>query len=397
MHNKKTAPMFSKSLTMQGHFKIQKSPITACLSLVLVCTNVLVGGTVARAGPPVTVSENTPPAKTTQATTPSAAVTPARAAALKAHAARLAKLRELRKQAVVCQKAKDIHGLLRVCNEVLAIEPDSYNWLFMRAGAYWYLRKRDLAIEDYSACIKQKPTAQLYEIRSGQYKLMNNSQAALNDIQEAIKLKPMARFVLKEAQLLLEVGDIDGGIAAAKRVPTLLETAPAGKRLTFEIESYKIMGLAYLQKNDPKSALAPLSKALDLTPGWTAASKKNDRATLLKLAKWNGDKILCRGEAYEKLGKLKEAISDYELTVAAYPKDFDYRRSLLRAYRKSGQYEKALALVNQLLLEDDAPDLYYKRAEIYKKLGKTAQAKTDLDRAGNIEYSLMGSHKKLAR
>ena len=47
-----------------------------------------------------------------------------------------------------------------------------------------------------------------------------------------------------------------------------------------------------------------------------------------------------------------------------------------------------------MLLEDDTPELYYKRAEIYKKLGKTAQAKIDLDRAANIEYSLMGTHKR---
>ncbi len=44
-----------------------------------------------------------------------------------------------------------------------------------------------------------------------------------------------------------------------------------------------------------------------------------------------------------------------------------FEEAYSRVYRKVGQDEKALALVTQLLQEDDSPDFYYKRAEIYKK------------------------------
>lgn len=56
--------------------------------------------------------------------------------------------------------------------------------------------------------------------------------------------------------------------------------------------------------------------------------------------------------------------------------------------------EKALALVNELLQLDDSPDLYYKRAEIYKKLGKDELAKVDFDRARKREDMFMGSRKE---
>lgn len=284
---------------MTGFFKMQKSRIKNCLVVVPFCANIIMGYTPALAEPAKEFSKY-----------------------------QREKLIKFGKEASHLQSRNDPRGVVRICNQALDIVPDNINWLMKRADAYWMLKKRGLAIEDCSACIKLKPTAELYEIRSTRYKVMNDPQAALNDIQEAIKLKPMAHYVLLKAQLFLEIGDSDSGIAEAKRVLTMLDAAPVDKRLVCEIEAYEAIGLAYLQKNDPKSALGALSKALDLTPGWTAASKKNDRAALLKVANWNTEKVLCRGEAYEKLGKLKEAISDYELAVAARPSNnFDYRKA----------------------------------------------------------------------
>ncbi len=151
-----------------------------------------------------------------------------------------------------------------------------------------------------------------------------------------------------------------------------------------------------MSKKDYKGALAALSKALDLLPGWIAANKKNDKPRMVEIAKSDGNRVLRRGEAFEKNRQAERGYFGLRTGSSGVPKELPFRRSLLRAYRKVGQDEKALALVTQLLQEDDAPDLFYKRAEIYKKLGKEAQANVDIARARKSENSLMGSDRKLA-
>lgn len=281
--------------------------------------------------------------------------------------------------------------MVATANELLALEPNNVEWLSQRGGAFWELKKRERAIADYTAGLKLHPTAELYETRAYSNQAVGDYTAALNDIREAIKIRPRTRFFLKESRLLMEHGELKAGLAAAKKGLTFLNAEAAADRANLEIACYDAIGLAYLSNNDPKGTLVSLSKALDLS-GWTAAKNKNDKAKMLEIAKFDGNRLLRRGEAYEKLGKLPEAISDYELVVSAYPKSFPFRRSLLRAYRKVGQYEKALALATQLLQEDDSPDLYYKRADIYKKLGKEEQANVDLARARQIETRLMGGN-----
>ena len=281
--------------------------------------------------------------------------------------------------------------MVATANALLELEPNNVEWLSQRGGALWGLNKKERAIADYNTCIKLHPTAELYETRAWFNQAVGEYTTALNDIREAIKLKPKTRFFLKESRLLMEHGELKAGLAAAKKGLSYLSSEPAAARAGHEIACYDAIGLAYLSNNQPKETLEALSKALDLS-GWTEARKKNDRAAMLTIAKSDGNRVLRRGEAYEKLGKLPEAISDYELAVSAYPKSFPFRRSLLRAYRKTNQDTKALVLVTQLLQEDDSPDLYYKRSEIYKKLGKEAQANVDLARARQIESKLMGGN-----
>ncbi len=301
------------------------------------------------------------------------------------------KLQKLVAEGVACRKKQDHRRVVRIASEILELSPSNFVWLSYRAYAYRCLEKRSLAIADYSACLLLRPSAELYFGRAFVYRAMEDPVAALKDIREAIKLKPMTRYYSREAKYLMELGEDEAALSAVKRGLMIVAEEPERGRNYYEIECYETMGMVYLQKKDAKNALQAFSKALDLTQGWREASRTNDKASLIQLAKDYGFRLLWRGEAYEKTGKLKEAIADYELAVQANPKNFAYRRSLLRTYRKAGQNEKALSLVTELLQEDDSPDLYYKRADLYKKLGKESLAKKDLARARKSEHGLMGN------
>ncbi len=370
---------------MQNFNYFDKRSIAAYLSALAVCVN-SIGCGVALAAPSdiraaKASSNNGPEVKTLSA---------------QFEEMRREKVKKLGLQGAAFSMKQNWRGVVATANQILELEPNNVTWLSMRGSAYWEMHRREPAMADYATCLRLHPTAELYETRACYYQALGEYTAGLNDIREAIKRKPKVRFFLKEARLLMEHGDYEGAIAETKKALTYLNTEPAKDRLELETLSYDTLGLAYLSKKDNKGALEALTKALDLIPGWIAASKKNDKTRMVEIAKSDGNRVLRRGEAFEKTGKLKEAISDYELAVAAYPKSFPFRRSLLRAYRKVGQDEKALTLVTQLLQEDDAPDLFYKRAEIYKKMGKEAQANVDFARARKSEYSLMGSDKKLA-
>lgn len=370
---------------MQNFNYFDKRSTAAYCSALAVCVS-LIGCGVVLAAPSDTGASNTSRNKGAEVKTLSAQF----------EEMRREKVKKLGLQGVALANKKNWRGVIATANQVLELEPNNVTWLSMRGSAYWELHRREPAMADYATCLRLHPTAELYETRAWYYQAMGEYTAGLNDIREAIRRKPKVRFFLKEARLLMEHGDYEGAISETKKALTFLKTEPVKTRLELETLCYDTLGLAYLSKKDNRAALEALSKALELIPGWTAACKKNDKSKMIEVAKSDGNRVLRRGEAYEKTGQLNEAISDYELAVAAYPKSFPFRRSLLRAYRRVGQNEKALALVNQLLLEDDAPDLYYKRAEIYKKLGKEAQAKVDLDRARKSEFNLMGSNKNLA-
>ena len=315
--------------------------------------------------------------------------------AIKARDERTAKILQLRKEMSAAAQRGDQKTVIRISTELLEYPSVTTSYLETRAAAYSMSKNREQAVEDYSACIRIKPTALLYRLRAKEYHMLGDDAKARADTLEAVKLEPKASLILEQARQQMSHEDYDTAIATARRALTMLDTEPPDKRLEYEIAAHDQIGLSYLQLKEYTKARDEFDKALNLTPEWSQAIKKNDQAKIRSLAKWNGRKILRRGECYEKLGKFKEAQADYELVVESKPKSFDYRRSLLRLYRKAGQDDKALALVTQMLQEDDSPDLYYRRSEIYKKLGKEALAKKDFDRARKIEYDLMGSNQKL--
>lgn len=303
---------------------------------------------------------------------------------------------ELKKLAVIAEgysPRKRAYQLFQLAEDVLKRNPNNPVFLVYRGEANLAMRKREQAVADFTAAIKQKPDYEYYRKRGYTYKVLGYYQKSLADYQMAAKISGRARHLVNVAEIQIEVGNLPACIKDCQKALTMLDTEKdPSDRAYVERLAHQTLGVAYLGSQQYAKAAIHLSKVLDLAVVYE--SKKQGRTLTLKdLAKNYGSSILRRGEAYEKSGRLKEAIKDYELIDSAAPKHFQYQKSLLRAYRSANMNDKALALVNELLQEDDSPELYYKRAEIYKKLGKNDLAKTDFDRARKREDSLMGIRK----
>jgi tetratricopeptide (TPR) repeat protein len=304
---------------------------------------------------------------------------------------------ELKKLEVLAEKyspRKKAPQLLRLAENVLKRNPDNPEFLVHRGEAKLSLRMRDQAVADFTEAIRIKPDCEYYRKRGYAYKVLGYYKKSLADYQTAARISGRASHLVNVAEIQIEVGDLAACIKECKKAITMLNTEKDPEdRAYVERLAHQTLGVAYLGSQQYTQAAFHLNKVLEIAVA--CESKKQGKPIQLKdLARTYSSSILRRGEAYEKSGKLKEAIRDYELIDSAAPKHFQYKKSLLRAYRSADMNEKALALVNELLQLDDSPDLYYKRAEIYKKLGKDDLAKVDFDRARKREDMFMGSRKE---
>ncbi len=297
------------------------------------------------------------------------------------------------KQAYALLLKRKIREAMTLINDELAKNPNDAPLLSLRGRAYMTVKKRELAIKDFTASLNLSPIADTYRARAYVYKSLGDAHKRLEDCKTVVKIEPTAENVLEVARAQIAFGQVQECIEGCKKALTMLDTEAPNKRWKVERNINEVMGTCYLGLNEPAKALGPLTKAVHLMPGYAEAKRKEKSDAPLATSVDYPDGNSNRGEALEKLGRLKEAIVEYEVAVKARPKNFDYRRSLLRAYRKAGQNDKALILVTQMLGEDDSPDLFYKRAEIYKKLGKSDLAKIDEERAKKTEYLFMGRTK----
>lgn len=287
-------------------------------------------------------------------------------------------------------KKKEFRALVQTTSEGLQKFPHTYDFHAYRATAYLFLHMKEPAMADYSACLRIAPTPQVYMVRGDIYKSLGDIRTALEDYKRAQKLKPRADNLVLMGEAYLEIQDMDTCAATCKKALAMLNTVEKDMRTYTEARANEIIGTVYLAKKDPKQALVSLDRAVKITQSWGPPDPKSIDPNYLNNNAFKSKCILNRGEAYEKLGNLKKAIADYEAAVKFHPKNFDYRKSLLRALKKANEDQRALALINQLLSEDDAPDLYYKRAEILKKMGQIEKANIDISRARKIEYGIMG-------
>lgn len=302
-------------------------------------------------------------------------------------------LKERAKQIELLVRRGDSRTAYRLANEVVSSDPKNAQFLYLRGFSLYHQKRREEAIADYTASLKIKPDIQVYKDRSYTYKMLGLMHKSLDDLRTVVKLRPAADPIADVATMEFETGDLDGCIRDAQKVVGMTSKATSNEDRIARVLASEMLGKAYLGKNNKAKAIECLNGGIQASLIGPNGKKITQPEANNKIGFRFQNLYLLRGEAYEKSGKLKEAMKDYENIVSLSPKRTTAKRSLLRLYMKAGENNKALALASELLIEDDSPDLYYKRSAIYKKLGKSDLAKIDFERARKIETELMGSIK----
>ncbi len=148
----------------------------------------------------------------------------------------------------------------------------------------------------------------------------------------------------------------------------------------------------FLQDEEFSKAVECYSDAIKQSPTTSDFySKRANAYELLKkpalaLADWNkvialepnGPNFVCRGRAYDNLGRDKEALKDYLSAIERGSKSAN--KDAARIYKRTGQYEKFVAAISSYIMimrPLERIPFYFDRASGYDKLGKTALAEQD--------------------
>lgn len=141
---------------------------------------------------------------------------------------------------------------------------------------------------------------------------------------------------------------------------------------------YLQRGLARIETNDFKNAVADLDRALELD--------KQNRLPIL----------ICRGKAKQGMQNSKAALEDFDEAVKLDPKASLAYLGRAETYLNMGEDDRSLEDLEQALrLDPRQPHAYFLRAQIFKKKKLKDQAMADLHRAVELDRTYLAKDKEL--
>ena len=164
--------------------------------------------------------------------------------------------------------------------------------------------------------------------------------------------------LIVRAKTLLAHEDLEEALTAFRK---LIKQEPRN------FEGYLGVADCLYFQNDYLNAMSSVNSAISLNPKAADAHRR-------------------RGKIHEKLHQLDDAIDDYTTAIALSPNCHLYLSDRSDAYRKKGDYEKAIADLDKYikLVKRPNPMIYYSRSLLYAKLGKKAQADAERRRGDMI-------------
>lgn len=255
-----------------------------------------------------------------------------------------------------------------------AIRQDPRNFLARRflSECYIFQLEKEKAASELDQLVKFYPrNAQSYLLRARLHQELGEFPQALKDYEVVERLNPhcpylnyrRARMNLERRELKLVLADLNKCFGPESSAP-LMEKA---RRL--RITYYELTGEERLAVKDLDFMLKGVEKMSDI-----------DSASL----SWLAD----RGKAHLQLKDYKGAIRDSDIILRSKPQDCDALYNRARAYAATGKILLALNDLNRLIEQDDnVPQWYRERAAVMDKLGRSAMAKRDRERAAVIEKS----------
>jgi tetratricopeptide (TPR) repeat protein len=222
-------------------------------------------------------------------------------------------------------------------SKALTFNPKDWKGYINRGGAYFGKKRYDLAVQDYSEAIRLHPNDDAsYYNRAMVYIKMNQCKLAIPDLTDVIKLKPSeSSAYVYRGHCLFSEKDIDNAIADfTQAIPLLIQEISNKKkhRVDFIVGSlpvgiadedtrqavyaYMFRGMAYLLKNDKKSAFEDFDKAIETAPGFYSSYET-------------------RAQMYLAIGDKAKAVEDLKKALPL-AKEASERESIISSLHKLG-------------------------------------------------------------
>lgn len=261
--------------------------------------------------------------------------------------------------------SKEPNKVIREANSALAINPKMAEAYALRARGYYMLvftcfgQDKDLTrkgLADLDKAIQLDPKLAVAHFNKGVWLFgEKKSKEAIVSLTRAIELAPNEYIYYNYRAIAYEeTGQVDRAI---EDLTAFIKLNPK------EINGYRRRANAYVQKGEGKKALEDLNRAIVIAPK-DFKLKRN------------------RGELLMKLKRFKEAVADFDLIAKANSMDDEAFKSLGDAYFELGNYPLSLQNYNEAIgLRDDSQTNYMARSRVFKKLGKSAQAQLDIQKA----------------
>ncbi|MBU6450561.1 MAG: tetratricopeptide repeat protein [Cyanobacteria bacterium REEB67] len=271
---------------------------------------------------------------------------------------------------------KDWDGAVNALNHVIAAHPDDTKAMMMRATCFYQLGNYKLSIQDLDQALKSMPgNVRALLLRGSSHAKLNQDDDAVSDYQAAIKLdKSLAiRYYM------------NGGPAEVKRDTT--GSVHEGLNLHAVNDYQKAMDALYpngLSAEDKAQAATP--EMVEVTPSGGSkpvnvkSEDKRDGSPSVNLVdNTTPGAGEFQGNAQKAVANLTEVLRGNQNNAETY-----YKRG--KAYQKLGKVDNALKDYASAIERDPQKSQYYiARASVFYQLGKTDLCQNEIGRARSVD------------
>jgi len=259
-------------------------------------------------------------------------------------------------------RARQWPEALAAANQALKLRPDSAEALYQKASVMHASGNLREALTLYGELLAKTPKhVEALIARAGLLLDFNRNDDALADVKAAQAVQPKEpRAIYLQALISERRGDKAGTSAALKQVTELLDPVPI-ETIAFRTQLLMLNGLAHF-------GLGELGKA---KPYLELAARQQPGSPLLKL-------LAQIAIAEPNLNHAQDLLEDY---TRSHPGDGQALLMLSSFYVNQGRGEKAAALMQEALKQNDTPDLRAVLGAGLLQIGQAEQALGQLERA----------------
>lgn len=286
---------------------------------------------------------------------------------------------------------KKFDEALKDLDKAVELAPDDSDAFEARGVTLFLLNKNEDALKCFNRVIELQPkSAMAYTHRARIQALGNKLDEALKDLDKAIELEPhLVMAFLLRARIYQQQGESKKAIADADEALRLAPDDPQALQMHAVLLagngklSDAIVNLRQVAKNDPENLEVQLQLGL-----FYAADRRQQEAIeifnrILEQKPDNAFVLRNRGDAWLGLGKLKEAITDYEAALKLDEKDSGVLNNLAwllatspDASLRNGQRAIELAKTAARVTEFKQAHILSTLAAAYAEAGDFENAKT---------------------